>query len=136
MAEPFLPPESDAGAPFWAASRDQRLVLPWCTDCGRPHWYPRGFCPSCLSEAIEWRDATGDGTVHAVSVQPKPSRPELADRAPYAVVLVDLAEGVRMLLQARGVADPTTVAIGDTVTLGWEALPDGRHLPTAEVPGR
>lgn len=131
--ERFAPPQSPAGTPFWDASRERRLTLPWCTACGEPHWYPRGFCPSCLSDEIEWRDAEGEGTVHAVSVQPKPNHPGLADRAPYAVVLVDLVEGVRMMLQAHGVEDPTTIAVGDAVRIGWEPLPDGRHLPTAEV---
>jgi uncharacterized OB-fold protein len=129
MAERFAPPQSPAGTPFWDASRERRLTLPWCTECERPHWYPRGFCPSCLSEDVEWRDAEPEGTVHAVSVQPKPNHPGLADRAPYAVVLVDLADGVRMMLQCA----TTTIAVGDPVRIGWEPLPDGRHLPTAEV---
>jgi uncharacterized OB-fold protein len=133
MAGRFQPPASVAGAPFWDASRERRLVLPWCTDCGRPHWYPRGFCPSCLSDAVEWRDAAGEGVVHAVSVQPKTSGAVPGERAPYAVVLVDLAEGVRMMLQVAPPADPWAVRIGDPVTIGWEPLDDGRHLPTALV---
>lgn len=132
----FAPPESRAGAPFWDATRERRLTLPWCTVCEQPHWYPRGFCPHCLSEEIEWRDAEGEGVVHAVSVMPKPAHPGLAARGDYAVVLVDLVEGVRMMLQASsvsGVADVGAIAIGDAVTVGWEPLPDGRHLPTASV---
>ena len=135
----FAPPESPAGAPFWAASRERRLTLPWCTVCGQPHWYPRGFCPHCLSDAVEWRASAGTGTVHAVSVMPKPAHPGLAPRGAYAVVLVDLDDGVRMMLQASsasGVDDVWSIAVGDAVTVGWEPLPDGRHLPTAEVPGR
>jgi len=123
-----LPPESPAGAPFWEATREQRLVLPWCPACEAPHWYPRGFCPTCLSPEIEWRPASGRGVVYSVSVQPKAAHPGLADRVPYAVVLVDLAEGVRMLLMAAA-DDPWAVRIGDEVALGWEPLPDGRHLP-------
>jgi uncharacterized OB-fold protein len=129
----FAPPISPAGEPFWDASREQRFTLPWCPACEQPHWYPRGFCPSCLSEDIEWRDAEGEGTVHAVSVQPKPNHPGLADRAPYAVVLVDLVEGVRMMLQVVETSDPSAVAVGAPVRIGWEPLPDGRHLPTALV---
>ncbi len=132
----FAPPQSEAGTPFWDATKERRLVLPWCADCGRAHWYPRGFCPSCLSEAIEWRDAAPEGTVHAVSVQPKPNHPGLADRAPYAVVLVDLADGVRMMLQCSTAEDPDAIVVGDPVRIGWEELPDGRHLPTAEITGR
>lgn len=127
-----LPPESPAGGPFWNASREQRLVLPWCTGCEAPHWYPRGFCPTCLSEDIEWRPSDGRGTVYAVSVQPRPTEAALADRVPYAVALVDLDDGVRMMLQVVA-DDPFGVAIGDLVTVRWEPLSDGRHLPTAAV---
>ena len=55
-----LPPESLGGAPFWAATREKRLVLPWCPACDAPHWYPRGFCPTCLSEDLDWREASGE----------------------------------------------------------------------------
>lgn len=129
------PPESEAGAPFWAASRDRRLVLPWCRACAEPHWYPRGFCPRCLSTDLEWRPSEGRGTVHAVSVQPKAAHPGLADRAPYAVVLVDLDDGVRMMLQAVA-SDPWAIRVGDAAVVGWEPLADGRHLPTATIAGR
>jgi uncharacterized OB-fold protein len=128
--ERFAPPESDAGAPFWAASRDQVLRLPWCTACGKPHWYPRGFCPLCLAEDIEWRPASGGGVVYAVSVQPKSMLPGLSARVPYAVAIVDLDEGVRMML-SMDVDDPWSVAVGDRVVVGWDPLSDGRHLPVA-----
>src|SRR5690606_29693475 len=53
----FEPPASEAAAPFWEATRRRELVLPWCTDCRRPFWYPREVCPTCLGVAIEWRPA-------------------------------------------------------------------------------
>ena len=124
----FEPTASVAGEPFWEASREGRFVVPWCTACGEPHWYPREVCPHCLSPDLEWRDASGEGTVHAVSVQPKPGNPLMAGREPYAVALVDLAEGVRMLSEVAG-GDPATVAVGDAVQLDWEPLTDGRKLP-------
>jgi uncharacterized OB-fold protein len=124
----FEPPESPAGAPFWAGSREGRFLLPWCTACGEPHWYPREACPHCLSTELEWREASGRGTVHAVSVMPKPGNPLMAGREPYAVALIDLAEGVRMLSEVGG-DDPGSVAVGDAVVLAWEPLTDGRQLP-------
>lgn len=130
-----LVPESDAGRPFWDASRDRRLVLPWCRDCQAPHWYPREFCPLCLGSDLEWRPSDGRGIVHAVSVQPRPAHPGLSDRVPYAVVLADLDDGVRMMLavEGGGDADPWSVRIDDRLTVGWEPLVDGRHLPTARI---
>lgn len=123
----FEPPTSEAGEPFWAATRDRRLVLPWCRACEVPHWYPRDVCPRCLGSAIEWREASGRGTVHACSVMPKPAMPVLADRVPYVVALVELAEGVRMMTNVVGI-DPDAVAVGQAVVADWEPLSDGRHL--------
>ncbi len=132
MSEPeatrFEPPVSPAGEPFWAGTREGRFLLPWCTACGEPHWFPREACPRCLSPDLEWREVAGTGTVHAVSVMPKPGNPAMAGREPYAVVLIDLPEGIRMLSEVVGV-DPWTVAVGDAVTLDWEPLSDGRQLP-------
>lgn len=128
VATRFEPTESVAGAPFWAASRDRRYVLPWCRSCERPHWFPREFCPHCLSTEIDWREASGSGVVYAVSVMPKPGNPAMAGRAPYALALVDLAEGVRVFTEVAG-ADPEAVVVGMAVQVGWELLTDGRHLP-------
>jgi len=120
------PPESAAGAPFWAGTRERRFTLPWCRACGRPHWFPREVCPHCLSDDLDWREASGRGAVHAVSVMPAGGAGGAA-RGPYAVALVDLEEGVRLMTEVIG-CDPETVAVGLPVRLVWQPLGDGRHL--------
>ena len=131
MAERFEPPVSPAAEPFWEATREQRLVLQWCTDCAAPVHYPREVCPKCLGRALEFRPASGRGVVYAASVHPKPSNPTMADRVPYVVALVELEEGVRLMTNVVG-CDPETVAVGLPVKITWEALSDGRHLPLFE----
>lgn len=125
--ERFSPPASPAAEPFWAATRERRFVLQWCTACERPVHFPREACPRCLGSELEFRPATGLGTVYAVSVMPKPANPSMAGRAPYAVALVDLDEGARMLTNVVGV-DPGSVVVGQRVRVAWEPLADGRHL--------
>lgn len=125
--ERLEPPVSEEAAPFWAATRAQQLVLQWCRSCERPVWYPRAACPRCLGGNLEWRSAAGLGSVHAVSVMTRPANPTMAGREPYAVALVDLDEGVRLMSNVVG-GDPWQVAVGDRVRLAWEPLPDGRHL--------
>ncbi|MBI2710908.1 MAG: OB-fold domain-containing protein [Actinobacteria bacterium] len=122
------PPTTDVSAPFWAATREQRLELPWCTKCEEPIWCPREVCPGCLGTSIEWRPAAGTGTVYAVTVDHKPQNPGMAGWAPYAVALVDLDEGVRFLTNVVG-CPPDDVVVGMPVEVTWEALPDGRQLP-------
>jgi uncharacterized OB-fold protein len=122
------PPASEASEPFWEATRECRLVLPWCTACERALWYPRGFCPGCLGSAIEWRPAAGTGEVHAVSVHHKPGPGRDPGDGPYAVALVELPEGVRMMSNVVG-CPPERVAVGMALRVVWHPLSDGRHLP-------
>jgi uncharacterized OB-fold protein len=58
---------------------------------------------------------------------------DLAD-GPYAVVLVDLAEGVRMMSNVVG-CPPEAVTVGMDVRVAWLPLSDGHHLPQFEPVG-
>jgi uncharacterized OB-fold protein len=122
------PPADAASEPFWDATRDRRLVLPWCTACERALWYPREMCPTCLASAIEWRPAAGTGTVHAVAVHHKPGPGRDAGDGPYAVALIELPEGVRMMSNVEG-CPAESVTVGMAVRVTWRPLSDGRHLP-------
>ena len=119
---------------FWDATREQRYLVQWCAACDAPIFYPREVCPSCLSaESLEWRESNGTGIVYAISVQHRPGNPTMADRVPYAVALVevDAGDGVRTVRVMSNVVDcePSDVAVGMPVTMTWEELSDGRHLP-------
>jgi len=119
------PPVGEAAEPFWEATRDERLILQWCTACEQPVWYPREVCPTCLGDTLEWRDSSGQGAVYACTVEHKAE-------PPYVVALVELDEGVRLLSNVVG-SPPDQVAIGDRVTVTWEPLSDGRNLPLFEL---
>jgi uncharacterized OB-fold protein len=122
--EPPLDPELQT---FWDGTREQQLLIPTCRSCGNAFWYPRATCPHCLSADIDWRPSSGAGVVAAVSVMHRPANPLMADKVPYAVVLVDLDDGVRVMSNTTGI-DATAVTVGMRVTLTWEPLTDGRNL--------
>lgn len=107
--------------PFWEAARRGRLVLAHCKACDRPHWFPRVVCPLCGSRDIEWREASGHGTVYSVSV---------ARRAapPYALAYVTLDEGPTMLTNIVD-CDVDRVAIGQKVKVVFKERPDALPAP-------
>ncbi|GAA4759376.1 OB-fold domain-containing protein [Sphingomonas daechungensis] len=73
---------------------------------GRVFFPPRVAEPGTGDRDWEWVSASGEGVVHSVTVvNPRP--PEDA----YAVVLVDLAEEVRVMSNVVGVA-PNQIHIG------------------------
>lgn len=123
------PEASEAAQHFWDATKQRRYLVQWCGACARPIFYPRDVCPHCLGAGdLAWRESKGTGTVYAVSVQHRPANPTMADAVPYAVALVDLDDGIRLMTNVVG-CEPDTVVVGQAVELTWEALPDGRNLP-------
>ena len=128
---PFEPPASDLTQPFWDATREHRLVVQWCTSCDEPVWFPREVCLRCLGNTLEWRAASGAGSVYAFLVEHRPNLPDVFGDAPYVVALVELEEGVRMMTNVVGCA-PGDVVVGMPVRVTWEPLSDGRNLPQFE----
>lgn len=123
------PPVTDVTEEFWEATKEGKLLVQWCGACNAAIFYPREVCPQCLSsDSLEWRPASGKGTVYAYSVQHRPANPTMADRVPYTVALVELDEGIRMMSNIIDCA-PDDVSVGMPVTVAWEDLSDGRKLP-------
>jgi uncharacterized OB-fold protein len=125
---PPVPPADRLTEPFWEATAESRYLLQWCKVCEQPIYYPRHACPVCLGDALDWRPASGRGTVYAFSIVHLPIAPWMADRMPYVPALVDLEEGVRVLTNIVD-CDPRQVVVGAAVEVRWEPLDDGRALP-------
>jgi uncharacterized OB-fold protein len=128
---PFEPPASELTRPFWDATREQRLLIQWCTACDAPVWFPREVCVHCLANALEWREAAGTGSVYAFLVEHRPNLPGVFGDEPYVVALVELDEGPRLMTNVIG-CPPSSVAVGQRVRVTWEPLSDGRNLPQFE----
>src|SRR5262249_37235829 len=118
--------QSPVSEPFWQGLAEGRLTLPYCDDCGAPHFYPRRWCPQCWSDQITWREVEGVGTVWALSTVHLPFQNVPASEIPYTVVFVDIDAGVRLPGRVSDAGGP--VAIGDRVRLEFAADPS-RELP-------
>ena len=86
-----------------------RFMIQRSPSTGGCVFYPRVMEPGSGAEDLEWVEASGDGTLHAVTVVRKKDPAEN-----YNVVLVDLAEGPRLMSRVDGV-DPDAVRIGMAV---------------------
>jgi uncharacterized protein len=115
---PVVSPETEA---FWAAAREGRFLLRWCTACERTHWYPRAVCPFCLGTETEWREASGEGAIYAYSAM---------RRAPqvFVVAYVTLREGPTMLTNICN-CDPDALAIGQPVRVVFTPTEGGPPVP-------
>jgi uncharacterized OB-fold protein len=99
------------------------IVYQSCSACGGLQYFRRSFCAACgAPDPVENR-ASGEGTVYATSLVCRAATPETRAHVPYNIILVDAAEGFRLM--AHGDHD---VAIGDKVTARFELF-TGRLVP-------
>jgi uncharacterized protein len=109
--------------PFWDAAKDDRLVVPRCTNCGTYRLPPSAYCFSCQTRDFEWVELPGTGTLYTFTIVRHPLHPDLAEICPYASGVVELdgtqGAGARMLVNIID-CDPDRLAIGDKVEIVWE----------------
>jgi uncharacterized protein len=102
---------------------EQAIIYQSCPACGSLQYFRRSFCASCgAPDPVEQR-ASGEGTVYATSLVCRAATPETRAHIPYNIVLVDTAEGFRMM--AHGDND---LRIGDKVTARFVQFA-GRLVP-------
>ncbi len=88
----------------------EAILYQSCGTCGNVQYFHRGFCAACGGSNVIEKRASGEGTVYATSLVCRAATPETRAHVPYNIVLVDTAEGFRMM--AHGDND---LAIGDKV---------------------
>lgn len=83
---------------FYArAAATGRLHLQRCTDCRAWRHPPRFRCARCGSGDWAWEPVSGRGRVFTWTVTHRPIDPAFAGELPYAVLVVELAEGPRVV---------------------------------------
>jgi uncharacterized OB-fold protein len=113
-------------AGFWEGIGRHELLIQRCGGCGtlRFPWLPG--CGACGSLDWDTVEASGDGTVYSYVVMHHPPFP--AFDPPYAVGLIELAEGVRIVSNVIGVPYDK-VRIGMPVRLRFERYDEELVLP-------
>ncbi|WP_116134232.1 Zn-ribbon domain-containing OB-fold protein [Tropicimonas sp. IMCC34043] len=104
-------PETGPDRQFQSHVADGHLWIQHCSDCGGAIFHPRVLCPHCGSLALEWRRASGRGTVYSRADLIQKPKPGETEPRHHALVLVDLDEGPRMMSRLPDVA-PEEIRIG------------------------
>jgi len=115
-------------APFFEASKRGQLVVQKCESCGTLRFPPRPLCSRCLSPHAAWTPVSGRGEVYSFNVMHQVYHPGFAPEIPYAVVVVKLEEGAKMLSNLVGIK-PHEIRCGMPVEVIFERLSDEVSLP-------
>ncbi len=114
--------------PFFEAARRHELAVQRCVACGVYRFPAREICSACLSRDAEWVTVSGQGEIFSYNVMHQIYHPGFADEVPYAVVVVKLREGAKMISNLVGV-EPHAVKIGMPVTVVFEKVNEEVTLP-------
>jgi len=123
-----LPIPTAETTPYWDAALEGTLKIQYCPACARHQFYPRRFCTTCLTQEIQWVQASGLGRVYTYTICHVAGHPAFETRVPYAIGMIELDEGVRMLAGIVA-SDLDHLAIGARVQVCFERASSEIALP-------
>jgi uncharacterized protein len=79
---------------YWKGAQEGKLLLQRCESCAKAYFPPRPFCPTCSSQDVTVVQASGRASLYSYAIQ---HRAAPGFTAPYAIAVVTLEEGPRMM---------------------------------------
>lgn len=123
-ARPVPTPETQH---FWDGTAVGELRLQRCDDCRQTYFPPRPFCPACASRKVSVFAASGNATLYSYVIH---HRPVPGFTAPYAIAVVELEEGPRMMTNIVGCPQtPEALELDMPLQVVFEKLDDRITLP-------
>ena len=109
---------------YWEGTKLGELRIQRCDACGQAYFYPRPSCPFCSSSDVTWIVASGHARLHTYLISHRPA-PGFADEVPYAIAVVELEEGPRMMTNIVGVDNtPENLVLDMALEVAFEARGD------------
>ena len=98
-----------------------RLEATRCEGCSKIFYPPRMICPSCGGRDFDDLVLPRDGKVLTFTVVRVPPA-GFTEQSPLPIALVELTNGVRVMVQIGDVADPDALEIGMPVRLEFRRI--------------
>ena len=117
---------------FWDGTKLGELRLQRCNACSSVYFPPRPFCPECGSRSVAVFAASGKGRLESYVIN---QRPHPAWEEPYAIALIRLEEGPRLMSNVVGCAQtPEALQLDMSLEVTFEALSEDIVLPLFKPP--
>jgi uncharacterized OB-fold protein len=130
-AKPLPTPETRH---YWEGAAAGELRLQRCDDCSKAYFPPRPFCPACGSRKVAVFVASGKATLYSYLIH---HRPVPGFVPPYAIAVVELAEGPRMMTNIVDCAQtPEALVLDMPLEVAFQKLDEQVTLPVFRPAGR
>lgn len=113
---------------FYDHCKAHKLSFQRCAECSTWRHIPRESCDVCGSEKWEWAASKGRGKVFSWTVVYRALHPAFKDDLPYAPVIVEMDEGIRILSQVVD-CPPEELRLGLPVEVVYDDVTPEVTLP-------
>ena len=113
---------NELNAPFHEAAATGRLLMPFCMSSQRTFWPPSPLSPYYMRSEVTWRETSPLGTLVSRVIYRRCFQQEFEPFMPYAVGLVQLDAGPRLVAHLSDPDDPSSARAGDRVHIRFAPL--------------
>jgi uncharacterized OB-fold protein len=113
---------------FYGWCKQRELRFQRCSSCDTWRHVPRAMCAQCGSFEWEWALSSGRGTLFTWTVAARAMHPAFQDDTPYAAVVIEMDEGVRVVSRVID-CPPDDLEIGMPVEVVFEDVTPEITLP-------
>lgn len=132
MSKPIPKPTPET-THFWEGTREGELRLQRCDSCAHVYFPPRPFCPECSGRNVSVFTASGRGRLASYVIN---SRPHPGFDGEYAIALVELEEGPRMMSSiVECPQTPEALVLDMPLEVTFEVLSEDISLPVFRPAG-
>ena len=123
-----LPRGENLNGEFYAYCKQHELRFQRCDNCHAWRHMPREGCRQCGSFDWSWERSTGKGEIFSWTVIHRALHPGFNEELPYAAVVVELEEGVRIVSHVVDLA-VEKLAVGTPVEVFFDDVTEDVSLP-------
>ena len=122
-----LPAPTPETKHFWEGTKAGELRLQRCDACRHTYFPPRPFCPKCASRKVSVVKVGGKAKLFSYVIH---HRPAPGFTPPYAIAVVELDEGPRMMSNIVDCPQtPEALELDMKLEVAFEKLDDKITLP-------
>lgn len=124
----------DFSAPFFDASAEGRLLLRYSPSSGEWSEPAALFCSVTQADDLEWREASGRGSLVSWTVKPGRARDD-QPAVDTVIGIVETEEGPWLTLLLPDVPDRTALRVGAAVVVRFVQPEGSEFLPVGRLAG-
>jgi uncharacterized OB-fold protein len=124
VADKPAPKPTPESKPYWDHANEGELWIQKCVTTGKHFFPPRNYSPFTIGGETEWVKVSGKATLYSYIINHRPA-PGFQDDAPYAIAVVELEEGPRLMTNIVGIENtPENLVLDMPLEVRFEARGD------------